>query len=202
MENLTGGTPPVRYLPCVVPCKLYFDNGETTLLEKEISSLLEDPRIAMETALALINASEEAISIEEKSYPLPIKVKIIETHLDPNEVPLLLQSFDRDASQIRTAVLQYAKKHTDFIVSSATSIRYIPTEVYATCLDVFTESQAKVLRAYLPNKDFEIACSTIRKPKFPDTPETRIILNYFRDRHWISSYKIQDGIVRVYPTQK
>ena len=24
MENLTGGTPPVRYLPCVVPCKLYF----------------------------------------------------------------------------------------------------------------------------------------------------------------------------------
>ena len=30
MENLTGGTPPVRYLPCVVPCKLYF-----TLYEKE-----------------------------------------------------------------------------------------------------------------------------------------------------------------------
>ena len=27
-----GGTPPVRYLPCVVPCKLYFDiSKETTL---------------------------------------------------------------------------------------------------------------------------------------------------------------------------
>ena len=24
MENLTGGTPPVRPLPCVGPCKLYF----------------------------------------------------------------------------------------------------------------------------------------------------------------------------------
>lgn len=24
MENLTSGIPPVRYLPCVVPCKLYF----------------------------------------------------------------------------------------------------------------------------------------------------------------------------------
>ena len=24
MENLTGGNPPVRLLPCVVPCKLYF----------------------------------------------------------------------------------------------------------------------------------------------------------------------------------
>ena len=31
MENLTGGTPPVRYLPCVVPCKLYFADGEIKL---------------------------------------------------------------------------------------------------------------------------------------------------------------------------
>ena len=29
MENLMGGTPPVRYLPCVVPCKLYFAGEET-----------------------------------------------------------------------------------------------------------------------------------------------------------------------------
>ena len=29
MENLTGGTPPVRYLLCVVPCKLYFGSFKT-----------------------------------------------------------------------------------------------------------------------------------------------------------------------------
>ena len=34
MENLTGGTPPVRYLPCVVPCKLYFDAGKTTIYQR------------------------------------------------------------------------------------------------------------------------------------------------------------------------
>ena len=33
MENLTGGTPPVRYLPCVVPCKLYFAYGQKTPAE-------------------------------------------------------------------------------------------------------------------------------------------------------------------------
>ena len=32
MENLTGGTPPVRPLPCVVPCKLYFTVKEGTCL--------------------------------------------------------------------------------------------------------------------------------------------------------------------------
>ena len=30
MENLTGETPPVRYLPCVVPCKLYFYTTQKT----------------------------------------------------------------------------------------------------------------------------------------------------------------------------
>lgn len=30
MENLTGGTPPVRYLLCVVPCKLYFVSCDGT----------------------------------------------------------------------------------------------------------------------------------------------------------------------------
>ena len=34
MENLTGGTPPVRPLPCVVPCKLYFDTDEITVTMK------------------------------------------------------------------------------------------------------------------------------------------------------------------------
>lgn len=32
MENLTGGTPPVRYLLCVVPCKLYFTSVPISLL--------------------------------------------------------------------------------------------------------------------------------------------------------------------------
>nr|DAY53506.1 MAG TPA: hypothetical protein [Caudoviricetes sp.] len=33
MENLTGGTPPVRYLLCVVPCKLYFPSVSETVKE-------------------------------------------------------------------------------------------------------------------------------------------------------------------------
>ncbi len=33
MENLTGGTPPVRYLPGVVPCKLYFADIQETCVE-------------------------------------------------------------------------------------------------------------------------------------------------------------------------
>ena len=34
MENLTGVTPPVRYLLCVVPCKLYFTDTKETAAQK------------------------------------------------------------------------------------------------------------------------------------------------------------------------
>ena len=30
VDSLTGSTPPVRYPPCVVPCKLYFTPRKTT----------------------------------------------------------------------------------------------------------------------------------------------------------------------------
>ena len=38
MENLTGGTPPVRYLLCVVPCKLYF----AIIIEIEIAKVVRE----------------------------------------------------------------------------------------------------------------------------------------------------------------
>ena len=41
MENLTGGNPPVRPLPCVVPCKLYFGKDERAKFE-EIRETLSD----------------------------------------------------------------------------------------------------------------------------------------------------------------
>ena len=46
MENLTGGTPPVRYLLCVVPCKLYFNavikTFGTEIFSKEINGNFKD----------------------------------------------------------------------------------------------------------------------------------------------------------------
>ena len=48
MENLTGGTPPVRYLPCVVPCKLYFGNALEFQLSEMIYLLMQIREIMRE----------------------------------------------------------------------------------------------------------------------------------------------------------
>ena len=51
MENLTGGTPPVRYLPCVVPCKLYFASGVSPKAYFSSLNFYRDPAVFPVTAV-------------------------------------------------------------------------------------------------------------------------------------------------------
>ena len=61
MENLTGGTPPVRYLPCVVPCKLYFTKLKETILKFPIGYYSVD-------LLNAVGISYDNSSNNESSY--------------------------------------------------------------------------------------------------------------------------------------
>ena len=56
MENLTGGTPPVRYLPCVVPCKLYFSLGEKSSV---FNHVVKKPEIPLRDAAVLYFKAKE-----------------------------------------------------------------------------------------------------------------------------------------------
>ena len=58
MENLTGISAPVRPLPCVVPCKLYFAEGKIT--EKE--------RLLWEYVLSAYGAEEFTTKQLEKDF--------------------------------------------------------------------------------------------------------------------------------------
>ena len=84
MENLTGGNPPVRPLPCVVPCKLYFtiseekyfvDNHEITFeeLKKDIDSLKEGSTVKIEdenSTLKAFNAVKNYLTEKEIPFNL------------------------------------------------------------------------------------------------------------------------------------
>ena len=62
-----GGTPPVRYLPCVVPCKLYFSAGEVpriagtfgldTTTRANIMSAVYTAQAAVNTTRTLVQAA-------------------------------------------------------------------------------------------------------------------------------------------------
>jgi len=88
------------------------------------------------------------------------------------------------------------------VADATEQTQFIPPKVYAACLNALTENRLLTLRPYLTNSNFEIVCSENKKPKFPDTPEVRAILNAFKTFRWISSWKIKDGKIIAYPTRK
>ena len=75
MENLTGGTPPVRYLPCVVPCKLYFavDDVSFTVADGQICGLLGPNGAGKSTIMNILTGYLSATSgqVTVAGHPLP-----------------------------------------------------------------------------------------------------------------------------------
>ena len=59
MENLTGGTPPVRYLLCVVPCKLYFDAGEITGIKARTRATVDSLRWDLQSKTAQVTVTSD-----------------------------------------------------------------------------------------------------------------------------------------------
>lgn len=73
MENLTGGTPPVRYLPCVVPCKLYFVGIIITIAVAVVGTLICVAIVRVFTPLR-VSVREEQVGLDisehgESAYP-------------------------------------------------------------------------------------------------------------------------------------
>lgn len=63
MENLTGGNPPVRPLPCVVPCKLYFGENLKTLRKQK--------GFSQEELATRLHVVRQTISKWEKNLSVP-----------------------------------------------------------------------------------------------------------------------------------
>lgn len=178
------------------------DTNEVQLTESELASLLEDSRMKDSIAENMLFIFSKTVSLQNRKFSTPVRVRIIEAHLDPKDIPLLLKSFADEFPAVRSAFLDYARTHADSIADAAEQTQLIPVEVYAACLNELTEDQLLILRPYLTNKNFEIICTENKKPNFPDTPEVRKILAAFEAYRWISSWKGKDGKLIAYPTRK
>ena len=178
------------------------DTNEVQLTESELASLLEDSRMKDSIAENMLFIFSKTVSLQNRKFSTPIRVRIIEAHLDPDDLPYLLKSFAQEPPAVRSAFLDYTATHADSIADAAERTQLIPVEVYAACLNELTEDQLLILRPYLADKNFEIVCTENKKPKFPNTPEVRAILAAFEAYRWISSWKSKDGKLIAFPTRK
>lgn len=178
------------------------DTGEIQLVESELASLLQDSQMTDRIAEKMLFIFSETVSLQGRTFPDAIRARIVEAHLDLGEIPFLLKSFAQESPGVRSAFLNYTREHADFVADAAEHVQFIPTEVYAALLKALTKDQLLSLRPCLANSNFEIVCTGNKRPKFTDTPEIRAILNAFKAYRWISSWKIKDGKIIAYPTQK
>lgn len=178
------------------------DSGEIQLEEAELASLLADSRMSDGVAEQVLFIFSKPISLRDRTFSSTVRARIVEAHLDSEDIPFLLKSFAQESPGVQSAFLNYSREHADLVADAAEHAKFVPPKVYAACLNVLTEDQLLTLRPCLTNSNFEIVCTENKKPQFPDTPEVRAILNAFRTYHWISSWKVKDGKIIAYPTRK
>ena len=181
------------------------DNGDITLERAELLEILSDSRIDSQSALILMNKIDGIITIEGKKYLDDVVERIIQKHFNVDDLPWILKNFNTLGPKSKTSIIEYSKKNHPRIVNVAKTSKCMPSEIYAELLSESLIDAPTIieLRKILNNKNFDLLCQGSHRPSFENNSYNRIILDYFMENEWISSYKeVSDGKLRAYPKRK
>lgn len=107
------------------------DTNKIQLTEPELASLLTDFRMNDKTAEEMLFIFSDTVPLKDRTFSNTVRARIVEVHLNPKEIPLLLNSFTQETPRVRSAFLDYAREHSDSIADAVDRTHYIPTEVYS-----------------------------------------------------------------------
>lgn len=178
------------------------DTGDITLERAELLEILSDSRIDSQSALILMNKIDGIITIEGKKYLDDVVERIIQKHFNVDDLPWIFKNYNTLGPKSRKSIIEYSKKNHTRIVNVAKTSKCMPSEIYAELLfESLIDAQTIIeLRKILNNKNFDLLCQGSHRPSFEDNSYNRIILDYFMENKWISSYKeVSDGKLRAYP---
>ena len=177
--------------------------GEASLEDTELAALLEDERLGDSAALRLLELHGKTVSVAGKKYSEAVQMKIIENYFDVEDVNWFLVNFDCQSGPVQQAFIHCIQTHIKELCNAVETEETIPIPVYAYTLQSLTPKETKELRQYLPDKKFELVCTTNKKPRFPGLEDVRVILEYFKTQGWISSYQLlPSGGYRAFPKQR
>lgn len=179
------------------------EQSEGELNSEEIRGLLESKSFRFSTARRLLKACEKPISIESLKCSDEVCAVIVENYFNENNIPWILVRYDELGPKTKQAFLKTVKSHRIVLYNAAIDEEKLPVAVYATMIQELDPEDLRDLRKYLPNPDFEAVCTTNQKPKFSGTEEHRVILEFFKQQGWISSYqKLPSGKYQAFSTMK
>ncbi len=119
-------------------------------------------------------------------------------------LPWLLKNYAILGNETKKALLNYSLQNHARILTIVDTINILPSDIYAILINKQFCDNAKLTkyRSILADTRYEAACLENKSPSFPDTEYNRIILEYFKEQGWISSYKDSKGKLRCYPKRK
>lgn len=177
--------------------------NEVAIEKAELANLLEDKRFDSGMADRILELYDGTLPLENKKYSEAIQVRIIENYFDVGDINWFLLNYNRQTPRIQTAFLHCVQNHIEELCEAAKAEEQIPIPVYAYTLQAMQPEEAKTLRQYLPDPNYELVCITNRKPTFPGAEDVKTILEYFKKQGWISSYQLQlSGRYKAFSKQK
>lgn len=177
---------------------------EITLESNEILNLLSDVRIDDEQSKILLNLYDGNISIENKKYSDVVTCEIIKNHFNVEDLPWILKRYQYLGMKTKEIVLDYAKQNSSRIISIVTTQKCLPTRIYSMFIseNVCTKDILKTLLDTLSDTRYKDLCNHGKSPSFENSEYNIVILNYFKEEGWISSYGEFNGKLRGYPKRK
>lgn len=181
-----------------------FEGGSIVLKRSEVLELISDARIKNDDALMLLKKIDGAISIEGKNYTDEITEEILRYNFNVEDLPWILRNFNRFGNRSKFAIIEYSSLNSSRVINIANAISYLPSEIYANFIkqSILDKQTIFALRKILNNKNFNALCSEGKSPTFDNTQYNVIILSYFVQQGWISSYRLVNNKLRGYPKRK
>ena len=180
-------------------------------LQSELLSLLSS-EISDEQKLKLLALSSESITVVGKGYSVATEAYILKNNLEENDLLYLYKEYDNYEPEIQNIVYDYASSRVKIIIENN-------DQVSATLVDRLLSNQMinkseriSLLVSCIPNDDQGAVVKRLQllglneyvkvfdpqtRPKFEDSPESRIIMDTFVARGWIVSYSVENNRIKI-----
>ena len=177
---------------------------EIFLESNEILNLLSDSRINDEQSKILLSIYDGNISLENKKYSDEVCCEIIKNHFDIEDLPWILKRYQFLGPKTQETVLDFAKHNFGRVITIAKTLKCLPAQIYSMFISegICTKEILKTLLESLSDIRYRRLCNDGKSPSFEKVEHNVIILNYFKDAGWISSFGEFNGKLRGYPKRK
>lgn len=203
LKDIRANYPDVRYYFIRKNLDEYLNIMTTSLiLQEEVLKILSWD-LPDEKKLALLQLTDESVSIVGKGYTLRITMYILENLLDLEDIPSLYQDFQELPLEIQEFIVHYAENHIDSIIDGEIQASDQLELKLLASNHIDEDEKSRLILTMIPEvskekckKCFEIAgqaefakiFETYAKPKILKTGLNKTILDALISRGWLYDY--------------